>query len=371
MGTKRQRGSKYDIPDKAHIVRDYGTMQDIAAKFASGGIKLLVILGGPGKGKGQIVKRAMDAAAPKSQDDFAAMLQRSLDNTLARLAPDGTPLTPQAPVNAGRGLYVKGHIKPIVFHIRAYQHRDAPICIDDADSFFANPHLRETTKHISETDQYKLLAHGTLANQLVEQGVPQEFYTTSPVCLIRNVWDSTDAITEAIESRAIIVYFDPTWHEAYRYIGTWFWDQAIFDYLLDKLPLLKTVDIRILKNAYDLKVSDIPGLPWQAEIDRHIADPSYLLMAEFLRRPFQRKEDRIDAWIAAVNASDPTASASRPTWHRKRKEVEALGAARPARILLSRTRPAHEERPFDSPVASGLNLETMRQTDGEDEQDDE
>jgi len=157
MGQHRQRGSKHGFPKSAHVVRDYATLKDIAKKFAGGEIKLLILLGGPGKGKGQIVKRAMLAKASATNEQFFQALSQSVANILASLNPDA-PRQPDPP-NLGPGLYLKGHVSPISFHIEAYRHRDAPICIDDADSFFADAQLRERTKHLTETDRYKLLIH--------------------------------------------------------------------------------------------------------------------------------------------------------------------------------------------------------------------
>ncbi len=356
MGRHRQRGSKHGYPKSAHVVRDYATLKDIAKKFAAGEIKLLILLGGPGKGKGQIVKRAMLAQAPTSDDVFFQALSEFLDNILARLSPGAAPQP--APPNLGPGLYVKGGISPISFHIAAYRHRDAPICIDDADAFFADAQLRERTKHLCETDRYKLMAHRTLAKELVAQGVPQEFWTTSPVCVIRNTWDSDDPITQAIESRGTVIVFEPTWAEAYAYIGEWFWDQEVYDHLWEMLPLLREPDIRLVTKAYDLKAANIPGLPWRSVIDQHAADPAYIMVAEYLRQDIRQlgsEEQRIEAWVAAVKARDPKAAASRATWHRYRNEVEdlAFAAPRPARIVLERISPPVEVRPSDSPVGAG------------------
>ena len=352
MGQQRQRGSKHEYPKSAHVVRDYATIKDIAKKFAAGEIKLLILLGGPGKGKGQIVRRAMLAQAPTSDDVFFQALSVSLDNILARLSPGAAP-EPDPP-SLGHGLYIKGFVSPISFHIAAYRHRDAPICIDDADAFFADAQLREQTKHISETDKYKLMAHRTLSKELVAQAVPQEFWTRSPVCLIRNVWDSNDPISQAIESRGTVVVFEPTWAEAYAYIGEWYWDQEIYDYLWERLPLLREPDIRLVAKAYDLKVANIPGLPWQLVIDRHAADTAHILVAEYLKkdiREFGSEEQRIEAWMAAVKARDPGAAASRATWHRYRNEIEFAGR-KPDRIVLERDAPPVETRPFDSPVSN-------------------
>src|SRR2546426_576240 len=115
MGQQRQRGSKRKYPESAHIVRDYATLKNIAQAFAAGQIKLLILLGGPGKGKGQIVKRAMQAQAPTTDAVFIQALSQSLDNILARLAPGAA--TQADPPNLGPGLYIKGYVSPISFHI--------------------------------------------------------------------------------------------------------------------------------------------------------------------------------------------------------------------------------------------------------------
>lgn len=357
MGQQRQRGGKHDYPESAHVIRDYATLKLIALAFAAGQIKLLILLGGPGKGKGQIVKRAMQAQAPTTDAIFSQVLSQSLENILARLAPDAAP-QPDPP-NLGPGLYIKGFVSPISFHIAAYKHRDAPICIDDADAFFADTQLRERTKHLSETDKYKLQAHRTLSKELIAECVPQEFWTTSPVCIIRNVWDSSDHINQAIESRGTVIVFEPTWAEAYAYMGEWFWDQEIYDYLWEKMPLLREPDIRLVRKAYDTKLANIPGLPWRSVIDRHAADPAHILVAEYLNKDFAQfggEEQRIAAWVGAVKAHDLKAAASRATWHRYKNEVEdlILSAVRPNRIVLERVSPPQEARPSDSPLESGI-----------------
>ena len=211
---------------------------------------------------------------------------------------------------------------------------------------------------MSETDKYKVMAHRTLSKELVAQGVPQEFWTTSPVCIIRNVWDSNDSISQAIETRGTVIVFEPTWAEAYAYIGEWYWDQEIYDYLLERLPLLREPDIRLVTNACNLKTSNIPGLPWQSVIDRHAADTAHVLVTEYLKQDIQQfgsEEQRIEAWIAAVKARDAKAAASRATWHRYRNEVAGLAfaAPRPNRIVLERVSPRVEVRPSDSPVGAG------------------
>lgn len=95
------------------------------------------------------------------------------------------------------------------------------------------------------------------------------------------------------------------------------------------------------------------GLTWQAVIDQHAAD-AHILVAEYLKmdiREFGSQEQRIEAWMAAVNTRDPKAAASRASWHRYRNEVEFAGR-KSDRIVLERSSPPDETRPFDSPVSN-------------------
>ena len=227
------------------------------------------------------------------------------------------------------------------------------MCVDDADIFWSDVQLRERAKHISETDRWKQMEHSSFAKELKAVQVPEVYHTKSPVCFIRNVGDSDDVICQAIESRGNFVYFDPSWTEVYNYIGEWFWDQEIYDYLLDKFPLLREPDIRIILKAYERKVANIPQFPWQEAIDHHVADNAYLLVSEFMGKAFKGEEERIEAWINAVKAKNLQAAASRATWHRYKTDVErAWGViVRPARIILERASPPMEDRPPDSPIA--------------------
>ena len=170
---------------------------------------------------------------------------------------------------------------------------------------------------MSETDKYKVMAHRTLSKELVAQGVPQEFWTTSPVCIIRNVRDSNDSISQAIESRGTVIVFEPTWAEAYAYIGGWYWDQEIYDYLLERLPLLREPDIRLVTNACNLKTSNIPGLPWQSVIDRHAADTAHVLVTEYLKQIFS-------CTVPRSSGSKRGLQRSRPVM-RKQQRVGRLG----------------------------------------------
>jgi hypothetical protein len=106
MGTQRQRGSKHGYPETALVIRDYARFRELGRQFAEGRIKALIVISGPGKGKSQIMKQALEAVRPTGSDQFVNALSISLDNILARLAP-GSPQQPEPP-NLSPGLCIKG-----------------------------------------------------------------------------------------------------------------------------------------------------------------------------------------------------------------------------------------------------------------------
>ena len=332
MGEERQRGSKYDIPRTTITVTTYAELHAMATKFAQGRIKLLVVLGEPGKGKSYTVRNAIQAQQPTQDEQLLYALNISLENILGTLDPEYTPQ--EIPIT-GAPFVVKGVCSPVSFHIGVFDANGAGVLIDDADDFFGNAQNREQARHLAESEKHKLMIHDKFATQL--EDVPKAYYTTSPVCIIRNVWDSSDPINRAIEDRGIFIYFDPTWEEWYQHCGTWFWDQEIFDYVWNRIPLMAEPSIRLLTNAYDMKVAD---LNWKQFVDSHIAEPEFILMAEYLRKPiddFGGKEARIAAWVAAVKEEDPDATASRSTWRRHAARIaRLLGQPRPERIVLTR-----------------------------------
>lgn len=90
MGSIRQRGSKHSVPETALLIRDYARFRELGRQFAEGKIKALIVISGPGKGKSQIMKQALEAVRPTNADQFVNALNISLDNILARLAPGST-----------------------------------------------------------------------------------------------------------------------------------------------------------------------------------------------------------------------------------------------------------------------------------------
>jgi hypothetical protein len=150
----------------------------------------------------------------------------------------------------------------------------------------------------------------------------------------------------------LVVYFDPTWEEVYRYIGEWFWDQEVYDYLWERMPLLKEPSIRPLAKAYELKLARSTIFDWRTMIDAHIADKSLLLVSDYLRAEYSSETERINSWIKTVKSVDVNAPASKATWHRCLDDLGEVmrSGQRPCQIILTRNEPPLAYRPSDGPI---------------------
>ena len=116
-------------------------------------------------------------------------------------------------------LIIKGRKSPLDFYTDLYSCKDLPVVLDDPNDLMSQRLCREYVKALTETDKYKRLDYGTKTKILEQEGVPNFFWTTSPVCIITNQWNASDPICQALESRAEFVYFDPDWSEVYREVG--------------------------------------------------------------------------------------------------------------------------------------------------------
>lgn len=337
----RYRGSKHSTPDRGQTVRTYAQLHELYAAYAKGLINLLVVLGPPGLGKGQGLQTALKGTG---------------------------------------GLYVKGYYTRLKFHMDLFRHKDKPIAVDDADAFLADSGLRESIKHLSESDEYKKIDYGSTTKVLEKEGVPGYFFTKSSLAIVCNSWDENDPISKAIESRAEFIHFDPTWAEVYKEIGQWFWDEQIYDYLWEKLPFLKQPDMRLVKRAWGRKKGRLKTMPWKQVIDSHIDDEANLMLREMLAKARDGRKtpakldakqakvvtmgDMVEEWCAKTGLDQAT-------FYRRKTELEKWSSLdRPPKIKLSRDAPPIEERPADEFVSES-DLDNHEKEDPTDEGDDD
>jgi hypothetical protein len=302
-------------PKSATVFKSYHKLQALVASFIKGDFPLVAIVGRPGLSK---------------TESLAVALQKAKQDK--------------------KCLILKGRVSPIELFEACYVFKDKPIIMDDADNLLSQPLCREYVKALTETKKYKLMAWRTRTPLNIPEN---EYHTSSPVCIIANAWNSADPIMQAIESRAEFVYFDPPWSEVYEYVGTWFWDQEIYDYVHKKLDRLKAPDIRLFIKAWNRKKANNPHLHWQEIFDDHLDDEVGQIVRELLAdRSFDERpkgsgrgnSGRAEAFTErTTHLTKNGKGMDRKTFYNRMKTV--VVGYRPKRKRLSHTTPPVERKP--------------------------
>ncbi len=144
--------------------------------------------------------------------------------------------------------------------------------IDDANEFLAEKLNQQFVRSLTETDAYKRMEYDSASKTFQAMEIPSHFYTKSPVCIISNWWADTP-LFRALESRAEFFNFAPSWCELHREVGTWFWDQEIYDYVGKNLHKLRSPDARLYVKAANRKEAGLSANPWKSLIDSAMMMP--------------------------------------------------------------------------------------------------
>src|SRR5258708_22179714 len=206
----------------AHAVRvpTYAELEQYVRGFAAGHLNLLMIFGPPGVGKSRSVRQALGS----------------------------------------RVCWIGGQATPFGIYLQAYEHRHAPIVLDDVDGLYADRLGVRLLKALGQTERTKTVSWQSAAPPLERQGVPRQFTTTSRVALIGNDWQTLNADVAALADRGHLLLFQPSPLEVHRQAARWFWDQEIFDFVADHLHLMAQNSLRTYCHAWELKRA---GLDWR------------------------------------------------------------------------------------------------------------
>jgi hypothetical protein len=278
-----------------YLLTTYDDLVSTAVPFAQEKIPLMVLIGTPGLAKSKILEQACK----------------------------GRPV-----------LSVSGKKSPFDLFIDLHRHLDQPVILDDVDTLLEKDEGKVLLRQLTETTDIKPLSWGSQTARLSQLNppVPNSFLTRSVVCLITNRWRST-GIMQAIESRAVLFEFKPSWREAYQYAGTWFHDQEVLDYVHRNLALMQNPDLRVLKHAVTLRSI---GKEWRSLFDKFFIGGS----GRATRRRSQAEIERLLAidvpMQERVRMYEKGGFGDRATFFRHKKELEqATVQAIPPRIIVS------------------------------------
>jgi len=259
------------LPADAIVVTNYYDLGCYLSRFAEGSLDLLLLLGKPGIGKTEAVKRAL-----------------GIDDR-----------------HHSGALYVEGHAQPFGLYQGLWRNRDSPVVLDDLDRLYANPDCVRILKPLCNTCRAKRISWLSNAVAAVPE-LPNEFTTTSTVMLIANEWRSLNGNVRALEDRAIILWFNPSHDEIHRKTAEWFDEPDIYRFIGSYLPHIPQLSMRYYDKAKRLRNAGF--LDWKKSLlqmmlnDRTVAVVAGLQLDPRLSNDAQR----IKQFIAETGLSRRT-----------------------------------------------------------------
>lgn len=129
------------MPRDAIVVTQYPDLDRYIRKFAEGSLDLVLLLGKPGIGKTEAVKKALGI------DDC----------------------------HPSETLYVEGHAQPFGLYQGLWRHRDSPVVLDDLDRLYANPDCVRILKPLCNMRPVKRISwlSNAVTQRLLEHSSPQ------------------------------------------------------------------------------------------------------------------------------------------------------------------------------------------------------
>jgi len=216
-------------PEGAGILTTYDELREKARKFAEGKYNLLVIAGGPGLSKSTTFKQALEAVVGK---DYC---------------------------------FIEANASPFGAYCKLWRQRNRLAVFDDADPINEQPGGKRLLKQVGQTDQWKHCSWESKATMGKKALAPQEFWTSSKVCIITNSWEYREGNvhTAAVEDRGQCWLFMPTALEIHRFVSEWFWSQEVFDFIGQHLPYLRRPSVRLYKKAWEMEKA---GDDWRSYV---------------------------------------------------------------------------------------------------------
>jgi hypothetical protein len=164
-----------------------------------------------------------------------------------------------------------GQLTAFQLYKALYRHKDLPIVLDDIETALKDSTAVRLLMAVTETDEaarkvgwfgsVSLLTYTAPSGKVVK--IPQEFCTTSRICVICNNWTLLSQKLTALEDRGYVIHFEPSTAEVHDYVEKWFTDTEIYEFVGNHLALIPVPSIRHYVKAQKLKAL---RMDWRAAL---------------------------------------------------------------------------------------------------------
>jgi hypothetical protein len=253
------------IPPEAEVIRTFEEYRTLVDAFFAGHYNLLIVVGRPGLSKSYIFEERMDPS---------------------------------------RAIVLPCYNTPFKVYQMLWEHLHKRVILDDAEMLWKNKLGRVLLRCLAEHKAKKFLQWASAARQLQDLGIPTSFHTMSKCAFICNKFVFGEAEEyAAIIDRGHLVHFDPPPLEIHNEAAKWFWDQGIYNYIGDRLDLVKDLSARTYTKAYERKEA---GGNWKKLIDTVYCHDATMQLVKDLENRNCKKMERVKLFMEETGMSQST-----------------------------------------------------------------
>lgn len=201
-------------------IETYKELYEIGQSFRSGHLGFVIIMGAPGTGKSETLRRGILRDCP----------------------------------------HYEGLLSVVQFHVLHYQNRYENVVFDDVDEILQTPAGVTMFKLLCNSDASKLLVYDKASKVLRDAGVPNRYETKSKVLMLCNTIKTMETNLGAVMDRAQKYLFAPNSGEVHQEVKGWFDDEEIYGWIGDRLRSISQPSMRNYIKAREQKCA---GLDWR------------------------------------------------------------------------------------------------------------
>lgn len=252
------------LPPGTITVNTYADYEALIAKWAKGALDdTVIVIGAAGVGKSELALRAM------GKDEHC---------------------------------YIKGQATKFGVYLKLFEHLHQPVILDDVDSLLASKEVTGLLKMLLETRSPRTIQWTTGQTMIGDSGIPARFATKSRTLVLANELKQVSKNFGAVLDRCTIVWFAPSPDEIHRYVGTWFKEKEIYDFVGERIHSTPAPSCRFYYHARKWKTA---GLDWQKMItEMMFPAASKALLVRDLDLLHKTAKERVAAWTKATGESE-------------------------------------------------------------------